>query len=121
MIHTEEYKLLLTAEQDALVVQLGRLGRKNPDVPGDWEALPSDFVIDPADDTELSDKIEEMEEQNAVQNLLENRLVDITRALGKIESGTFGICEVTGQEIEEARLKANPAARTCIAHKEDTL
>jgi len=119
MIHTEEYKLLLTAEQDALVVQLGRLGRKNPDVAGDWEALPSDFAIDPSDDTELSDKIEEMEEQNAVQNLLENRLVDITRALGKIESGTFGTCEVTGQDIEEARLKANPAARTCITHKEN--
>lgn len=121
MIHTEEYKLLLIAEQDALVVQLSRLGRKNPDVVGDWEVLPSDFVTDPSDNTELADKIEEMEEQNAVQNLLENRLGDITRALSKIESGTFGICEVTGQEIEEARLKANPAARTCIAHKEDTL
>jgi DnaK suppressor protein len=118
-MNTDTYKTLLESERDALVVQLGRLGRKNPDVPGDWEALPSDFDVDAADDTELSDKIEEMEEQNAVQNLLENRLGDITRALEKIEGGTYGVCEISGQPIEEARLKANPAARTCIAHKDE--
>lgn len=121
MVDTQKYKILLEGEKGALETKLAELGRINPDNKNDWEAMPTEFNIDPADDTELGDKIEEMEEQNAVQNQLENRLVDIKRALEKIESGTYGICEVSGEEIEEARLDANPAARTSIAHKDAIL
>ena len=120
-MNTDVFKTLLEAEKAALEVQLARLGRKNPEVAGDWEAMPSDFDTDPADDTELGDKIEEMEAQNAVQNQLENRLVDIVRALEKIEAGTYGLCEVSGEEIESTRLNANPAARTSIANREVVL
>lgn len=118
MIDTQKYKAILEAEKDALEIKLASLGRINPENKNDWEAMPSDFDTDPADDTELGDKMEEMEEQNAVQNQLENRLVDIKRALEKIEAGTYGTCEVSGEAIEVARLDANPAARTSIAHKE---
>lgn len=121
MIDTQKYKVILEAEKDALEIKLASLGRVNPDNKNDWEAMPTDFDIDPSDDTELSDKIEEMEEQNAVQNQLENRLTDIKRALEKIQNGTYGTCEVSGEPIEEARLDANPAARTSIAHKESIL
>ncbi len=37
-----------------------------------------------------------------------NKLRDIDAALGRIEKGTYGICEDTGQEIPEARLRALP-------------
>jgi RNA polymerase-binding transcription factor DksA len=40
----------------------------------------------------------------------------VVHALGKIEAGTYGVCEVSGMDIEEDRLEANPAARTCKAH-----
>lgn len=43
---------------------------------------------------------------------LQTRLTDVNAALGKIEAGTFGICEVSGEPIEADRLEANPAART---------
>jgi RNA polymerase-binding transcription factor DksA len=33
-----------------------------------------------------------------------------------MEEGKYGICKVCGEEIEEARLEANPAAETCKAH-----
>jgi len=118
MIDTQKYKVMLDAEKEALEIKLAALGRINPDNKNDWEAMPADFDIDPSDDTELGDKIEEMEEQHAVQNQLENRLVDIKRALEKIENGTYGTCEISGKVIEEARLDANPAARTSIAHKD---
>ena len=54
---------------------------------------------------------------------LETRFRNIKRALDKIEAGTFGICEISGNQIEPERLAANPAARTDISHidKEDTL
>lgn len=121
MIDTQKYKVMLEAEKEALEIKLGSLGRINPENKNDWEAMPADFDTNPADDSELSDKMEEMEEQNAVQNQLENRLVDIKRALEKIDSGTYGTCEVSGEAIEVARLDANPAARTSITHRETVL
>ena len=44
----------------------------------------------------------------------ENVLKEIDRALKKIESGTFGICETCGQPIAEERLLAIPYAKQCI-------
>jgi len=37
-------------------------------------------------------------------------------ALEKIKLGTYGICEICGNHIEEERLQANPSARTDKAH-----
>ncbi len=121
MIDTQKYKVLLEAEKGALMLQLSTLGRVNPENKNDWESMPEDIDVNPSDDSELSDKMEEMEERNAIQNQLENRLLDIERALGKIDSGTYGVCEVSGETIEEARLDANPAARTSIANKDAVL
>ena len=41
-------------------------------------------------------------------------LYEIDEALHRIDSGTYGICEVTGKAIEIARLKALPYARCCL-------
>ena len=40
----------------------------------------------------------------------------MVRELKKIEEGSFGVCEINGDKIEEDRLLANPAARTCKKH-----
>lgn len=42
-------------------------------------------------------------------------LYEIDEALRRIDLGTFGICELTGKPIEEARLKAMPQTRYCLA------
>ena len=42
----------------------------------------------------------------------------IEEALGRIEKGTYGICRDCGEPIAEARLKAIPWTRVCIACKE---
>ena len=42
--------------------------------------------------------------------------VDIKRALKKIKDDEYGKCELCGEDIEEDRLEANPAARTCKKH-----
>lgn len=38
----------------------------------------------------------------------------VRRALGKIEKGEYGLCEVCGQEIDKARLGAYPEATKCL-------
>jgi RNA polymerase-binding transcription factor len=48
----------------------------------------------------------------------ENKLiVKIKKALGKIDDGTFGICENCGDEIDIKRLKLRPVTELCIGCK----
>ncbi|PIR40297.1 MAG: hypothetical protein COV33_00540 [Candidatus Zambryskibacteria bacterium CG10_big_fil_rev_8_21_14_0_10_34_34] len=72
--------------------------------------------VDSADSNEVADNIEEFESNTAVLKELEIRYNDVKDALTKIEKNEYGMCEVSGEEIEEERLIANPAARTCKAH-----
>jgi DnaK suppressor protein len=44
-------------------------------------------------------------------------VVEIDRALAKIDAGTYGVCEQCGQPIPHARLKALPYAALCVACK----
>lgn len=44
-------------------------------------------------------------------------VVEIDRALAKIDAGTYGVCEQCGQHIPQARLKALPYAALCVACK----
>jgi DnaK suppressor protein len=41
-------------------------------------------------------------------------ITDIDRALEKIESGTYGLCDLCGERIGDARLEALPAASLCV-------
>jgi DnaK suppressor protein len=40
----------------------------------------------------------------------ERRLEEVNRALEKIEEGTYGVCDDTGEEIPKGRLEAMPEA-----------
>ena len=45
----------------------------------------------------------------------ERKLISkIQEAIGRIEDGSYGICESCGEEISEARLKARPVTTLCI-------
>ena len=43
----------------------------------------------------------------------------ITKALAKIDDGTFGTCEECGEDISIKRLEARPETTLCIRCKED--
>jgi DnaK suppressor protein len=45
-------------------------------------------------------------------------LREIERALARMDAGTYGICEVTGEPIELGRLRARPWARMSLGAKE---
>ena len=42
---------------------------------------------------------------------IEQDLADVETALGRLEDGSYWTCEVTGAEIAEETLAANPLAR----------
>ena len=58
-------------------------------------------------------------EQEFTLNLLESDrklLREISEALARIDGGTYGICEGTGQPIAKARLEATPWTKYCIEY-----
>lgn len=46
-------------------------------------------------------------------------LEDVDRALRRLDSGDYGLCEVCERPIGEDRLEAVPAARFCLEHQEE--
>lgn len=120
MIDVTTYKERLTEDLRVITSELQELGIHNPQVKEDWIALPEDSNEE-ADENLVADKAEEWLERTATLSALETSYNNIVRALQKIEDGTYGICEISGEEIEEERLEADPSARTCKAHMDEEL
>lgn len=112
MADTAKYKAQLEEMRTTLTEELKTLGIQNPEVPEDWQATPQGVDVAQADPNVGADRVEDWDTRRATIAQLETRYNNINRALGKIEAGTFGICEISGEEIEADRLEANPAART---------
>jgi RNA polymerase-binding transcription factor DksA len=56
----------------------------------------------------------EREKDLAILEGLESDLVEIEAALQRVDDGTYGVDEVTGQPIDPDRLDALPTARTNV-------
>lgn len=52
-----------------------------------------------------------------VANDAQARVAAIDAALGRVEAGTYGVCESCHRPIPEARLEALPEATLCVACK----
>jgi RNA polymerase-binding transcription factor DksA len=115
MIDTNHFKEKLEAEQKVLEEELTDIARFNTET-STWEATPDTDMIGEIDDNDAADRFEDFEERTSMVATLGARLKDVSDALKKIEAGTYGMCEVSGEPIELDRLEANPAARTSKAH-----
>ena len=113
---TNKFKKLLEKELKLVEGEMGKIARVNPSNPKDWEPVETDMGSDPADENDVADEMESFGENAALLRKLEPQYNDIKTALEKIKSGTYGKCEVGGEDIPEKRLVANPSAKTCIAH-----
>jgi DnaK suppressor protein len=70
------------------------------------------------DSGDMSQSIFDREMDASVGEGIERRLGEVGRALQKIEEGTYGVCEDTGEEIPRGRLEAVPeAVRTVEAQQ----
>lgn len=110
------YKKILNEEKVKLEVELDKIGARDTVREGVWEITAPPLDIMNADENEVADLAEEGHIESIVLTELEARHRSITHALSRIDAGTYGICEVGKEVIEENRLEANPAARTCRAH-----
>lgn len=116
---TQKYKNQLQEMLVTLTGELAEIGVQDPENPSNWTEVTNDMEANDADPIDVADRTEEWDERKATVALLETRYNNLRRALKKIEEGTYGVCEISGDAIEEDRLDANPAARTCKAHMEE--
>lgn len=99
----EYFRSVLQEEMRSL---LEEAGKTVSEMTADTTSFP-----DPNDRaTQESDRTFELRIRDRERKLLNK----IREALGKIDDGTFGICEMCGCEISEARLKARPVTTYCI-------
>ncbi len=117
MNDTNSYKELLMNEVKLLEEELNDLGLKVEKENDGWETTPEKLDTDSSQEDEMADAFESFEERNAVKSKLEERLEEVHHALERIGKGTYGMCKICKNPIEDARLKANPAADTCVSHK----
>ncbi len=62
------------------------------------------------DSGDMSQSLFTREMDATVEQTMEKRLDSVDRALQKIEEGTYGICDDTGEPIPRGRLEAMPEA-----------
>jgi RNA polymerase-binding protein DksA len=84
-------------------------------------ADPDSDEVSFVDDAGFSDRSHSTQERSrliSVVETLRSNLVDVGRALERIEAGTYGACERCGKPIDPARLEARPWAPLCIDCKQ---
>ncbi len=114
-MNTAHYQEKLEEEKQKLEEEMQSVGRKNPNVPGDYEPMGSTRGAE-ADEIDQADVIASFENNEGILRDLEARYDVVLSALERIEKGTYGTCIVSGEKIEADRLDADPAATTCKKH-----
>ena len=111
----EEFRTALVREQGELRAQLAELEESSFSTPQ------SEISGEVAFDEEYADSgtaTFERERDLSLENNIRDLLGKIDKALGRLDGGTYGICERCGKPIEKARLKALPYASLCIKDKQ---
>ena len=111
MTDFSELYAYLKDEQARLNAELVQLETKTQ--PGDERREGSPFGKREEEATEAF----ELEKRLALEKQLSDTLAKVNRALEKYEAGTYGICDICAQPIDEDRLKALPSASLCVKCK----
>jgi DnaK suppressor protein len=110
-MNTEQARERLIAERDRLIEvrdAASRLSSSSKQAGAGEQANPNQLPAEQANETI------ERELDLGVLLSVETELAQLQRALGRLDGGTYGRCEVCGKPIAEGRLEAKPAARYCV-------
>ncbi len=101
-LHLDETRLL--EEIEMAEIGLADLIRDSGDGAGD-------------DQADAGSKTFEREHEMSLANNAREMLLQVRHALGRIDDGSYGVCEGCGKAIGKLRLQAFPRARLCMACK----
>jgi RNA polymerase-binding transcription factor DksA len=114
-VENEEARERLQAEQARVGALVQGLRTDLSSEGGDDSSELADYDQHPADSA--SDTFER-EKDLSILEQLEAELAELQAALERIDNGTYGIDEVTGDPIDPERLEAFPTARTNVDQRE---
>ncbi|MEF8846987.1 MAG: TraR/DksA C4-type zinc finger protein [Candidatus Paceibacterota bacterium] len=107
----------LKEEKEEIIEELKTFAKEDADIEGNWDSLYPDYNQGDAGGEKKENEAMEVEEYTSrlpVEHSLELKVKAINLALKKMEEGNYGICENCNDPINVDRLKAYPAARTCV-------
>ena len=81
----EYFKTKLEKEEKILEDELASVGSKDSSTSSGWEATSGKMEVDTADDNEVADKMEELEENELISGQLEKQLSEVKAALDRIK------------------------------------
>ena len=117
----EQLQAQLQNEHDRILAELKAIATPRRNIEGEWDASYPKFETEEggshSDHEEQEDEVEEYEERIGAVSSLESQMLAITHALGRIEHGSYGVCETCHNPIPLDRLRANPAAEYDIEHE----
>ncbi len=103
----------LDVERERLLAVIDELDREREEIRLAETGSEHNADPDNADGGSLAFEIEmSLSKQENARELLEK----VTRAFTRMEAGTYGICEVSGEPIPLARLEALPYATTLVEY-----
>jgi len=95
--------------QNVFEIEGETLKKSRLDATGDLSSMPIHMADLGTDNYEQEFALDLMDGERRI-------LREIDDALQRLEEGTYGLCEGTGQPIPKARLKAQPWARYCVEY-----
>lgn len=104
MLKPEDLRQLLLSRRKELLARVRQIGR---DVRHEDDPLDKD-----PDDQSL--QVENDEVLDALDESSREELHSISKAIGRLDSGEFGICAACGERIAPIRLRALPTAEHCV-------
>jgi DnaK suppressor protein len=106
----DDPRTLLLAERRAALDRLAALEREQASIMAAADSANADDEHDPEGATIAFER----EHVAALLSQTHSQLGQVTAALHRLDSGSYGLCERCGQSISAARLAARPTATTCI-------
>lgn len=107
-------KGMLLDEQKKLKEELNAIAEKNPNVAGDFV---SQFPEYGDKEDENAAEMTDYGNRLSLEDKLEKALVDVEKALKRLDDGTYGVCKYCQKTIEEKRLLARPSSNTHVECK----
>ncbi|MFN7088405.1 MAG: TraR/DksA family transcriptional regulator [Candidatus Paceibacteria bacterium] len=110
----KELEKALLQEKAKIEEELGQFAKKDPLLAGDYDTIFPQFGERAASQDENIDEVEEYDKRLGLEHALEARLKEVVEALERIKTKEYGKCIKCGRQIPKERLRANPAATTCL-------
>jgi DnaK suppressor protein len=107
----EYYRGLLLGERARLEAERDQIRNRGLDMDG---ALPEEGEGGEEDTADLASAMMDKEFDLSVEDEIEEMLLAVDHALKKMEDGTYGICDISGQNIPLGRLELIPWASLTV-------